>query len=235
MNDEAAATPRPERHAPTETRASEHDRAAAPGRTVVPVAALAFAFLVLRVFAVAGYDWNTAFLVSTTLGVDDGFTLLFGSLMAGYLALAVVLAIVLPLLIATWLWSNDGRRSGIVLPCILGLVAAAALTASFALWWLPMIGAALLGTFALIQRLPAGHRLRRAVGIAMARTGWAGAVALLLVAALTPTPWVPLERIDTVDGPIEGYVLSVDSGYLNVLTPDQRFVILISADVRARE
>lgn len=59
-------------------------------------------------------------------------------------------------------------------------------------------------------------------------------VALLLVAALAQTPWVPAEQIETTDGTITGYVLSVDPGYLNVLTDEQEFVILISSDVRSR-
>lgn len=45
---------------------------------------------------------------------------------------------------------------------------------------------------------------------------------------------MPLEQITTVDGVIDGYVLSVDSGYLNVLTEDAEFLILISGDIVAR-
>lgn len=43
-----------------------------------------FAFLLLRVFAVSGYDGDTAFSVSTTLGLGDGLALVFGSHMADY-------------------------------------------------------------------------------------------------------------------------------------------------------
>lgn len=32
-----------------------------------------FGFLILRIFAVSGYDWETAFVVSTTLSVDSGY------------------------------------------------------------------------------------------------------------------------------------------------------------------
>lgn len=56
--------------------------------TATHLAAVAFFFLLLRVFAVSGYGWNTAFAVSTTLGLDDGLALLFGSLMAGHLLTA---------------------------------------------------------------------------------------------------------------------------------------------------
>ena len=60
-------------------------------------------------------------------------------------------------------------------------------------------------------------------------------IAILVVAALIQTPWVPLERIETTDGMLSAYVLSVDSGYLNVLTEDHEFKIIISADVLSRD
>ncbi|GAA4804147.1 hypothetical protein GCM10023353_03270 [Tomitella cavernea] len=49
------------------------------------------------------------------------------------------------------------------------------------------------------------------------------------------TPCVPLERIATTDGEVTGYVLSVDSGFVNVLTEDREFLILPSGEVLSRE
>lgn len=57
---------------------------------------------------------------------------------------------------------------------------------------------------------------------------------MLVIAAFIGTPWVPLEQISTVDGVIDGYVLSVDSGHLNVLTEVAEFMILISGDIVTR-
>ena len=57
---------------------------------------------------------------------------------------------------------------------------------------------------------------------------------MLVIAAFIGTPWAPLEQITTVDGVIDGYVLSVDSGHLNVLTEDAEFMILISGDIVTR-
>ncbi|MEO6880320.1 MAG: hypothetical protein ABI181_05115 [Mycobacteriaceae bacterium] len=199
-----------------------------------PAAAWAFAFLILRVFAVSGYDWNTTFLVTTTLSVDDGLALLFGSLMAGHVLVALALMIVLPLLGAAFLWGERGHRPVVVLPATVGVVMIVALTLSFHSWWLPPVTAALFGVVAVLRRLPE-RRVRRVVSIVTARVGWVAGVAVLLVAALVGTPWVPREEITMVGGQvIDGYVLSVDSGYLNVLTSDHEFVILISADVVAR-
>lgn len=201
---------------------------------VTHAAAWAIAFLILRIFAVSGYNWDTAFAVSTTLGLDDGLSLLFGSLMARHLLMAILLTFVLPLLIAAYLWGPRGHRPVVVLLATLGLVMLFALTVSFHTWWLPLAVSGVLGAFALIRRLPAQRRLRRASTVAMARVSWLAGVGVLLVAAFTQTPWVPQEQIQTTGGPITGYVLSVDSGYLNVLTDKHKFVILISGDVLSR-
>lgn len=64
--------------------------------------------------------------------------------------------------------------------------------------------------------------------------GLVAGIAVLLLAAFVQTPWVPLERIETTHGPIAGYVLSVDPGYLNVLTDGRKFVRLNRNDVRSR-
>ena len=80
-----------------------------------PVAAWAFAFLVVRLFAISGYNWDTAFLVSTTLGLEDGLRILFGSFMTARLVVAPLLVTLLPLLMAAFLWSPKGRRPTVVL------------------------------------------------------------------------------------------------------------------------
>lgn len=191
-------------------------------------------FLILRVFTVSGYDWHTAFAVSTTLSLQDGVALLFGSLMAGHLLTALLLMVVLPLLIAASLWGSRGYRSVLLLLAALGLVILIALTLSFHSWWLPPATAAVLGTFALTHRLRPLHRAHRAARAAMASAGWVAGLAVLLVAALVQTPWVPREHINTRSGTITGYVLSVDPGYLNILTDQHEFVILLSSDVLSR-
>lgn len=199
--------------------------------TAAYAAALGFAFLVLRIFAVAGYDWDTAFAVSTTLGLDDGLAIVFGSLMAGHLLTSILLICVLPLLLASFLWGPRQHRPVVILLAALGLVVLVALTVSFRSWWLPPVAAGIFGALALIRRFPG---LRRASAAVFAHSGRVAGVALLLLAAVVFTPWVPEEHIRTADGTVTGYVLSVDSGYLNVLTADREFLVLISSDVRSR-
>lgn len=198
-------------------------------------AAWGVAFLILRLFAVSDYNWDTAFAVSTTLGLDDGLALLFGSLMAGRLLTEILVMIVLPLLFVAYLWGPRSHRPVVLLLCTLGSVTLMALIVSFHTWWLPVAALAIFGGLALLRALPMRDGIREALATVMARVGWVAGLAVLLIAALVQTPWVPHEQIETTDGTVSGYVLSVDSGYLNVLTDDHEFVILISGDVLSRE
>lgn len=223
VNVTAAASPEPDEGRGGHAVAAAH------------VAAWGFAFLILRIFAVSGYDWNTAFAVSTTVGLDDGLALLFGSLTSGHLLTAVLLVAVLPIFIAAYLWGPRGHRPVVMLLATVGSVTLVALVVSFHSWWLPLATGAALGTLALIRRLSPQNRLRRAAAGAMVRVGWVAGVAVLLVAAFVQTPWVPREQIRTTDGTVTGYVLSVDAGYLNVLTDEHDFVILLSSRVLSRE
>lgn len=194
----------------------------------------AFAFLMLRIFAVSEYSWPTAFLVSTTVSLGDGLVILVGTLMATPVLTEAMMIGLLPLLVAAWLWGPRHRRLSTGLFVVLALVLTVALTLSFASWWLPLGAAVGLLLIVLLRRLPAKNGLSRVLTAVLARIAPIAAVALLLLAALVPTPWVPHERIDTVDGTVTGHVLSVDSGYLNVLTDDHEFVIILTSDVRTR-
>lgn len=198
------------------------------------LAAWGFVFLILRIFAVSGYDWDTAFLVSTTLGLDDGLALLFGTLMAGHVLTSILLIIVVPLLIAGYLWGPREHRPLETVLTTMGLVILLALTVSFHSWWLPLAAVAVFAGIALMRRLLRRGLVQRASILALARASGVAGLAALIVAAFVTTPWVPLETIDTTDGSVTGYVLSVDPGYLNVLTEEQEFVIILSTDVRAR-
>lgn len=198
------------------------------------LAAWGFAFLLLRIFAVSGYDWDTAFLVSTTLGMDDGLALMFGSLMAGHVVTSIVLVVVLPLLIAARLWGPSEHRPVVMLLTTVGLVTVLALTVSFGSWWLLPTMLLVLAAIAVTRRLLRHSGLREVLIAALARASWVAAVSALVVAAFVTTPWVPQETIETTQGTVTGHVLSVDSGYLNVLTDEQEFVIILTRDVRSR-
>lgn len=213
---------------------SEHT-VTSPARVTALIAVWVFGFLILRVFAVSGYDWHTAFLVTTTLGLDDGASLLFGSLMAEYLLTSVLLIVVLPLILAAGVWGPKNYRPVLVLLSALATVLMIALTISFHIWWLPPATVVVFALFALARRLPKLNRVRHAATLSVESVGWVAPLSLLVVAALVQTPWVPHEKIETTTETVSGYVLSVDSGYLNVLTDERKFMILISSDVLSRE
>lgn len=226
VDDRSAET----RSQPTEPSDATRHRGSSAG----PAALWAFGFLIVRLFAVSGYDWETAFAVSTTLGIGDGLALVFGSLMAEHLAVALVLIFALPLLIGTYLWSPDGRRPVVALAGAVGLLILVAHLVSFRSWWLPLATGAVFGVFALANRLPDESRVRKVAMAGTRRVGLVVGLGVLLIALFVQTPWVPLERIETTEGIVTGYVLSVDSGYLNVLTDDHEFLIILSSDVRSR-
>src|SRR5699024_3211955 len=66
---------------PDQTAVSDDTTRASRAWTAAPLTAWAVTFVLLRLFAVSGYDWDTAFSVSTTLELDDAAALIFGSLM----------------------------------------------------------------------------------------------------------------------------------------------------------
>lgn len=224
--DDVAGTP--------ETSRKSEERSSSKWSAGVSSTVWVFAFLILRIFAVSGYSWETAFLVSTTISLNDGLAILFGSLMAGHLLVAILLVFVLPLLVAALLWGPRDKRLVMVLSSTVSLVVLVTITASFQSWWLPAAAAVVLFSFLPIRRLPPERPLRKVWGAIVVRASAVAGAAVLVIAAFLQTPWVPHEQIETTDGTISGYVMSVDSGYLNVLTDDHQFLILLSGDVISR-
>ena len=128
-------------------------------------------------------------------------------------------------------WENAGNQVLLVVE----LVLLAALVFGLRMWWAG-IGAVLLT--AMLGLLVLGRRKGRhhkAALWAVRRVGPAAGAAVLVMAAVVQTPWVPRERIETAHGPVTGYVLEVEPGFLRVLTGERRFVTIDTADVTGRE
>ena len=221
--------------AATETNDTAEPASAQSWNAGVSSTVWVFAFLILRIFAVSGYSWETAFLVSTTISLNEGLAILFGSLMAGHLLVAILLVFVVPLLVAALVWEPRARRLVMVVSATVSLVILVTITASFGSWWVPLAAAVVLASFYVIRRLPSDNPVRRVWSAVVVRASGVAGAAVLVIAAFLTTPWVPHEQIETSDGTINGYVMSVDSGYLNVLTDDHEFLILISGDVISRK
>ncbi|KKZ73544.1 hypothetical protein VO63_12425 [Streptomyces showdoensis] len=214
----------------------------------------AFLFLLLRLFAVAGYEWHTAFAVLHTVDLNDSLGIVLGTVMASSVISAVFIAALTPVALVSLLESRRGfeeakRReregaehrapdlTGTVLLTIL-LVMMVAYLWSFDAWWLPLIAAATTVVyFALAHGARAEGKRRRAALWAGRHLGVLLLVGLLVGAATSRTPWVPLEEIGLRDGAVlRGYVMQDEPGSLKVLTEkDRDFLILMDPDVASRE
>ncbi|MFF0742427.1 hypothetical protein ACFYVL_18705 [Streptomyces sp. NPDC004111] len=74
--------------------AGEHKRER--GWSGLTLTTAAFLFLLLRLFAVSGYQWHTAFAVLHTLDLEDSIGIVLGTVMADSVVAAVLLAVLLP-------------------------------------------------------------------------------------------------------------------------------------------
>lgn len=216
-----------------------HEDDTTPTRAVaVTSAGAAVLFLLLRVLAISDWNWHTAFAVVHTVNFEDAIGIVFGTLMANQTLTGILLVGLVPLAVIHAAWPPSGHRrtpGGLIL-------AATTLTASIALattahqWWLPA-GAVVVAVGIVAARLlwkrGVGHD---AIIFAVRKAGAATALAALALAAVVQTPWMPLERIETEQGTLTGYVLATDPGFVKVLTEgDREILILNQADIVSRE
>ncbi|MGW4352960.1 hypothetical protein ACWELJ_12830 [Nocardia sp. NPDC004582] len=196
-------------------------------------------FVVLRLFAVSDYDWVRAASVADTIGLDDASRMVLGTLMADPTVTAVVLAVLVPASLShQWrLGMPTFRNAGNLVMLIIVVLFGAVLLITFRLWWMliiaGVIGALMIALLATGHRGPEGRRFALFV---MHRSGLVAILAMLVTAAIVRVPWAPLERIETRDGTVIGYVLENPPGFLKVLTDDDREIVIIGIDhVRSRE
>ncbi|WP_235921885.1 hypothetical protein [Lentzea tibetensis] len=187
-------------------------------------------FVLLRLLAVAHYDWHVAFALLHTLELDDAPGLFLGTFMADSRISSALLMILTPLTLFFYFNTrNDpGRaRAGTLLALVVLLAMIVSHTLTYHRWWVP-VGAIGLGAVLLfVKRAPVRFVLRWFT--------WLIAGAALVVAAVVATPWVPLERIEISDGTGEYYVMETSPGFLKVLDArDHEFRILRAEDVRSR-
>ncbi|MGA4847080.1 hypothetical protein ACOBQB_12755 [Streptomyces sp. G5(2025)] len=218
------------------------------------VTTAAFAFLLLRLFAVSGYDWHTSFAVLHTLDLDDTIGLVLGTVMADSFASVLFLTLLLPVAVLRLVMEARALRearnrapvkgqaerpdlAGAML-LLIAVVAVVAYVGTFHSWWVLLLMVAVGGLVAGISYgVRAGGRLRRAAFWATRHLVALAGLAMLLGAATITTPWVPLERIAMRGGEdLRGYVMQAEPGFLKVLTEHEReFLILTDQDVRSRE
>lgn len=201
---------------------------------------IAVIFLLLRLMAVSHWDWKTAFHIVDIINFNDAITIVFGTLFAEPLYTAVIIMVLLPLTVLGTVWSLTSDES-VMDTAGTGLFAVALTTCTIGLgltyqyWWL-IVGSAALGAGIVVVRLLWRRGLGyRFIGWILRRTALIGSIGALMLATVVADPWAPLEHIETTSGGVDGYTLKVDSGYLNVLTEEDReIVIIMGNDVLSR-
>ncbi|HEY3682707.1 MAG TPA: hypothetical protein VGL93_06685 [Streptosporangiaceae bacterium] len=222
-----------------EARATEGDgggasRGWATGLSVTGAAVL---FLMLRLFAITRYDWHTAFAIVDTIQFDDAPSVVLGTLMADQVISGSVLMLLLPFAVVrqTRFGLRDRSHDGHLAWLITLVVATLALVVTYRAWWLLGGAAVIAAVLVVLLRTRDRGGGRTAVLWIMRQIGVLTVLAALVIAATVRTPWVPLERIATKAGVIQGYVLETPSGYLKVLSRDEREMVIVeTSDVTSR-
>lgn len=202
------------------------------------VAGLPILFVLLRLHAVARYDWHTTFPLLQTLDLTDAMGIFLGTFMADERISSVLLAVLLPFTILYCVSTRSGpRRTRIaaVLLLVVLLAMLVALLRTYARWWVPIVAAVLLAALLILERARRQGWLQLSITFVLNRFDALVVAVALAVAALVSTPWVPLERVDTKEGAADYYVVATNPGYLKVLTADKHeFAILLSSNVLSR-
>ncbi|MCU4295587.1 hypothetical protein D3I60_00565 [Brevibacterium permense] len=214
-----------------------------PGRSRPFIAAgttagVATLFLLLRLMAVADWNWGTASSIAETLDFSDALPIVLGTLFAEPTLTGILLAVLLPLAFIELIWPavdlGRGRTlSELLFPAAL-LAASVTWLLSFRSLWF-VVGALGVGILVVLLRLlwreGVGHDL---VGRLLRRLGIASVVGFLVLAVFVDTPWMAHEEI-TVDGQTHtGYVLTAEAGFIRVLTDEREVLIISSSAITGR-
>ncbi|RFU43534.1 hypothetical protein DZF91_00615 [Actinomadura logoneensis] len=193
-------------------------------------------FLLLRLLAVAHYNWDVAFALADTVNFDDVIGVVVGTFLGAAGFTAVLLALLLPVAVVHHvrrLRERTWRPHDLVMLAVLvGVFAAALITLRD--WVTLLVVLAVSSAFLLaVQR---DGRARGWLERASAHLGAMVWLALFALAGLTDTVWVPEERLVLKDGgAVSGYVMDVHSPYTEVLTAhDRRIRIVTSENVVSR-
>lgn len=194
--------------------------------------------LFLRLFAVAGWNWEIAASVVDSMDFDDAISIFLGTLFERPVITGILVGILLPAAVTRDYWLAQAHalktraNNGFV---IFGLIVAAyVLVRTFQMWWLVWMILAItviLIAASLIWRKGIGREILSKVGKHM---GFLLAATLLYLAVSVNTPWMSKERIETDVATYYAYVLESDPGFLKVLTDDREVLIFPDSDVKSR-
>ncbi|WP_424186095.1 hypothetical protein ACOBQX_30155 [Actinokineospora sp. G85] len=199
-------------------------------------------FVLLRLLAVAHYDWHTAFALLHTLDFEDAPAIFLGTFMANRVVSTVLLVGLTTFTLLAWVARGraapvaDPRRW--LGPALLSAVLVAMVVAhirSYHSWGLLVAVVVLALTAALLGRARRHPRLGRATSAVLRQAKVLSIAAALVCAAVVSTPWVPLERVEVENGTREVHVFDVSPGFVKVLDADTReFHIYREDEIRSR-
>lgn len=203
-------------------------------------AAVAGVFLVLRMLAVAHWDWHSVATIADTFDFSDAFPIAFGTVAGQPVLTGVFVALLLPPVAMRCLWPAERHRGTVsvdlILSAVLLVTIAISMTVTFDNPW-TLVGAAVFGLLITTARLwwrRTGVIADLVVSLTR-RLGMIAAGAVLILAAVNDAPWVSEERIHTDHGVIDGYVLEAEPGFLHVLTENRDVIIIPDSTVSERE
>ncbi|EWC64025.1 hypothetical protein UO65_0646 [Actinokineospora spheciospongiae] len=196
-------------------------------------------FVLLRLLAVSGYDWHTAFALLHTLDFEDAPAIFLGTFMANRVISSVLLVALIPFTILAYAGARRARDHrawagpGLLVVVLVAMVVAH--VRSYRSWGL-LIAIVVLGVvLTLVERTRDHPRFGGPVRWVLRSSRSLAVVGALVCAAVVSTPWVPLERIETTTGIDDFHVFDVSPGFLKVLTADtHEFRIFRDDEIRHR-
>ncbi len=196
----------------------------------IGVTGTAILFLLLRIMAVAEWDWYIAGMIVDSINFGDVMGVFLGTLFSRPVLMSIGVLILTPLSIINLIWRiKDGKTPsfGLILLILFLGVLIISITSTLHNWWLP-IGIAVVSFVLLILRLFWQHGAGQRLFLKLFKATKAVAVVwILLFAVLIDTPWMEEEKIETTNGTVNGYVLQVTAGFMKVLSNKPRKVTYI--------
>ena len=196
-------------------------------------------FLLLRIMAIAHWDWYIAAEIADSMNFGDSLVVVLGTLFARPGVTAVTVIVLFPLSVVDLYWRAREKRDGLAalfLLVSLLTVAAAALAISLKMWWLPAAAAVITVGLAAMRYSWRTGRRRAFIMSVLRTTGTLSVLSAVVLSVVIDTPWMLRDQITTTEGAIDGYVPETPSGFLKVLTEESREVkIVLSKDVTERE
>ena len=200
-------------------------------------AGVAALLLLLRVMAVAHWDWTVAGHILDAFDFGGAIGVAVGTLFASPVIAGIVVSLVTPVAVMAAIIAIRHKRfmSGALAVAILGTAMLLSLTFTAGTWWALIIAAVLTAAIILVMNLHHLGKLHNGVAWIVRRLGITVTLGLVALALLVQDPWASAELITTTDGTVrELFVLKESPSGMHVLVPGGDVEILMNSDVVRR-